>query len=79
MKITVHYGRFIIINYVSEHQLFHIVNTSHTMPTTHVNRDLMLLKLIERDIIYILGGFRTYPKPRSRYLALNQAIPLGNK
>jgi len=59
VKITVHYGRFIIINYVSEHQLFHIVNTSHTMPTTHVNRGLMLLKLIEKRY-YLYFRWVTY-------------------
>jgi len=26
-----------IINYISEHQLSHAVDASHTTPTTHVN------------------------------------------
>ena len=36
-----------VINYVSEHQLPHVVNASHTTPTTHVNQVPMLLKLID--------------------------------
>jgi len=47
-----HYGQFITINYVSEYQLSHGVDASHTKPTTHVNRCSMLLKLI---------GWRYYP------------------
>ena len=35
-----------IINYVTEYQLSHVIDASHTTPTTHVNRDRMLLKLI---------------------------------
>jgi len=41
---TVHYGRSIFINNVSEHQLPQVVNESHITPTTHVNWGLMLLK-----------------------------------
>jgi len=44
--------QFIIINYVSKHQLSHIIDSSHTTPTTHVNRGSKLLKLI---------GWRNYP------------------
>jgi len=35
-----------VISYVSEHQLIHAIDTSHTTPTTHVNQGPMLLKLI---------------------------------
>ena len=38
--------RFFIINYVSEHQLSHVIDASHTTPITHVNQDPKLLKLI---------------------------------
>ena len=50
------------INYVNEQQLSHAVNASHTMLTTRVNWGPILSKLIGGDIVYILGGFRTYPK-----------------
>ena len=46
-QFTIHYGQFTIIIYVNEHQLPHVVNASHTMPTTRVNQGPMLLKLIE--------------------------------
>jgi len=52
---TVHYGRSLVINYVSEHQLLHAVIGSHTTSTTP-----MLLKLISGDIVCISSGFRTY-------------------
>ena len=42
-----------IINYVSKHQLSHVIDTSHTMPTVRTNRGLMLLKLIE-EILFML-------------------------
>ena len=51
----------IFIYYVSEHQLPHEVNASHTTLTTYVNQGRMLLKLTVGDIIYVLDGFRTYP------------------
>jgi len=35
-----------VINYVSEHQLPHAVDASHTTLTTHINRGSKLLKLI---------------------------------
>ena len=35
-----------IINYVSEHRLSHVMDTSHSTPTTHINKGPMLLKLI---------------------------------
>jgi len=38
---------FAFINYVSEHQLPHVMDASHTTSTTHVNLDPMLLKLID--------------------------------
>ena len=41
------------------------------------NRDPMLLKSIDGDIVYILGGSRTYQGPRLRCLALNQTVPSG--
>ena len=49
----------IVINYVSEHQLPHVINASHIMLTTHVNWDPMSLKLIAKDIIYVLSGLCT--------------------
>jgi len=49
-----------VIDYVNEHQLPHTVDTSHTTPTTRVNRGPMLSKLIKRDIFYVLSGSRTY-------------------
>ena len=73
------FKQFIIINYVSEHQLLHAVDAFHTTPTTHVNRNPMLLKLIERDVIHTLSEFRTYPEPRSNHLALNKVLPLGSQ
>jgi len=42
------------------------------------NRDPMLLKSIDGDIVYILDGFRTYPEPQPNHLALNQALLLGS-
>jgi len=33
----VHYRQFIIIYYVSEHQLPHILDASHSTPITRVN------------------------------------------
>ena len=36
----------IIINYVSEHQLPHVIDASHTTPITRTNRGPQLLKLI---------------------------------
>jgi len=41
-QFTVHYEISSFINYVSEHQLSHIVNASHTMPSTHVNRSYVI-------------------------------------
>ena len=38
--------QLIVINYVSEQQLPHAIDTSHTTPSTHVNRGSKLLKLI---------------------------------
>ena len=78
-QFTLYYARFIIVGYVSEHQLPYAVNTSHTTPTTRVNWDLMLLKLIGEDIVYVFSGFFTYIEPRPRCLALNQALLLGSQ
>jgi len=64
-----------VINYVSEHQLPHIVDASHTTPTTHVDWGPILLKLTERDIIYVLSESRTYSGLRLRLLELNQTVP----
>ena len=57
-----YYVRFIINNYVNEHQLSHVVNTSHDISTTHINQSAMLLKLIGwryclcfKWVIYIPG------------------------
>ena len=38
--------QYIIIYYISKHQLSHVINASHTTPTTRVNQGPMLLKLI---------------------------------
>ena len=38
--------QYIIIYYVSEHQLPPVIDAFHTTPTTHVNRGSKLLKLI---------------------------------
>ena len=35
--------KFIIINYVSEYQLPHVINASYTTPTTRANRGPQLL------------------------------------
>ena len=35
-----------IINYVSEHQLSHVIDASHIMPITRANRGPQLLKVI---------------------------------
>ena len=45
-QFTVYYEQFIIINYVSEHQLSHVVDVSHTTATTHVNRDPKLEEIL---------------------------------
>jgi len=66
-----------LINYVSEHQLSHVANASHTTPTILVNCGPMLLKLIGGDIVYILSGSLTYPGPRPVFLALNQVVSSG--
>jgi len=50
----------LVINYVSEHQSPHAVNASHTTLTIHVNRHLMLFKLIGWSIVFVLDGFCTY-------------------
>ena len=69
----------IFINYVSEHQLSHAVNASYTMPTTDTNCGSILLKLISGDIVHVLYGFCTYPKPRPNHLSLNQVLLLGSQ
>ena len=56
-----------IINYVSEHQLSHVVDASHTMPTMRANRGPKLLKLIEETLSDL------------SFLVLNQAVPLGTQ
>ena len=45
-QIMVHYRQFIINYYVSEYQLPHVIDASHTKSTAHVNQDPKLLKLI---------------------------------
>jgi len=63
-QLTMQYVRFnFVINYISEHQFPHAVNTFYTTPTTHINWGPMLLKLIGGDIVYVLSGSRTYPGP----------------
>jgi len=64
---------------VSEHQLSHAINASHTTPTTHVNLDLMLLKLIGWRHYLYLSGLRTYSEPRPMLLVLNHAVSPGNQ
>ena len=61
-QVMVHYIQFIIIYYVTEHQLSHIIDAFHTMPTTRVNQGPKLLKLIGwrycprfRWVLYIPG------------------------
>ena len=75
-KITVYYEQFIFINYVSEHRLSHAVDASYSTPTTRVNRDFMLLKLIERHYL-CFRSVRIYSGSRPRRLALNLAVLLG--
>ena len=36
-QVMVYYRQVIIIYYVSEHQLPHVIDASHTTPTTRVN------------------------------------------
>jgi len=67
----IHYEISIFINYISEHQLTHVIAASHTTPTSRINWGPMLLKLISRDIVHVLGGFSTYPEPRPNHLTLN--------
>ena len=69
----------VIINYVSEHQLSYAIDAFHTTLITHVNRGPMLLKLIGLRSCPYFGGSHTYPGPRPRCLALNQALPPGNQ
>ena len=42
--------QFDIINYVSKHQLLHIIDASHTTSTTRVNLGPMLLKLMKETL-----------------------------
>ena len=52
-SLAVQYTQFMIISYVSEHQLSHIIDASHITPTIRANRDCMLLKLIDwRHCLY---------------------------
>jgi len=44
--VTIYYKQFFIIYYVNEHQLSPVIDTSHITPTTRVNQDPKLLKLI---------------------------------
>ena len=78
-SVTVYDKQFIITNYVSEHQLPHIIDASHTTPATHVNRDPKLLKLIGWRHIRVLSGSCTYPGSRPRLLTLNQVLPQGSQ
>jgi len=66
-QFTVYYEQFIIVNYISEHQLLPVIDTSHTTPTTLVNRNTMLLKLIEEDVVHALAGSRIYSEPRPQF------------
>jgi len=58
--------------------LSHVIDTSHTTPTTHVNRTPMLLKLIG-DIVHALDGFYTYPKPWPQFPETELGLPLGTQ
>ena len=84
-SITVQYTQFVIINYVSEHQLSHTVDTFYTTPTTRVNRGPMLLKLISlrhyacfRWVSYIPGTTARMPGAErdrtSRYYSNSKTI-----
>jgi len=77
-SVTVHDGQFIIIYYVSKHQLPYAVNAPHTTSVTRVNRNLMLLKLIG-ETFHVLSGFRRYPDPQPNHLGLNKVLPLGSQ
>jgi len=35
-QFIVYYARFIFVNYVSEYQLLHAVNASHTTPIAYI-------------------------------------------
>ena len=49
-SVTICNNQFINIYYVSEHQLSHVIDASHTTPTTHANRGPQLLKLVEETL-----------------------------
>jgi len=57
-QYAVYYVRFIIINYVNEHQLPHIVNASHITPTIYVNHTCQSgFYIIEIDWLETLSVF----------------------
>ena len=61
--------------YVSERQLPPVIDASHTMPITHVNQGPKLLKLIDWRYCPCFMWVPSYPEPRPRLSALNQAVP----
>jgi len=53
------------------HPILHLIHVSI--------RVLCYWNRLVGDIVYILSGSRTYPKPRLRLLTLNQALPQGSQ
>ena len=65
--------------YVSEHHLSHVIDASHTLPTTRANRGHMLLKLINwrhcpcfRWVPYIPGTMPQSPSAKPGLTAISQ-------
>jgi len=44
-----------------------VIDASYTTPTIHINKGSILMKLIEGDIVYVLGGSRTYPGSQPQF------------
>ena len=65
----------VVINYVSEHQLPHVEDASHTTPTTHVNWGPILLKLIGWRYCLCFKWVSCIPGTTAQTLALNQDLP----
>jgi len=70
---------FFIINYVSKHQLQHVIDASHITPTTRANQDPKLLKLIGWRHCLCFWWACAYLGPRPRLLTLNDDLPQGNQ
>ena len=67
--------QYIIIYYISEHQFSLVINASHTIPITRVNRGPKLLKLIGWRHCPCFRWVPYIPGTTARLLALNQALP----